>query len=166
MRSQPALAASLASVPREPGRGRGRGCGNTVSIRNSMRAPGAVRVRSAQQMISRTSAAWPDESVAVILQAAARCGSAPAATRTDRFLSAWSLVAAYPSGRPHAPQRCWSLPGPRPGFFCPEAPKGLLALATQTGPADGEDVLVSGIGPALRGLAQRLGGTHLGVLAI
>jgi len=43
---------------------------------------------------------------------------------------------------------------------------GLLALATQGRPAEGEDVSVSGIGQALRGLAQRLGGTRLGVLAI
>ena len=45
-------------------------------------------------------------------------------------------------------------------------PTGLLALATRARSADGEDVLVSGIGQALRGLAQRLGGTRLGVLAI
>ena len=43
---------------------------------------------------------------------------------------------------------------------------GLLALATQARPADGDDVPVGGIGQALRGLAQRLGGTRLGVLAV
>jgi deazaflavin-dependent oxidoreductase (nitroreductase family) len=43
---------------------------------------------------------------------------------------------------------------------------GLLALAAQARPADGDDVSVSGIGQALRRLAQRLGGTRLGVLAI
>ena len=43
---------------------------------------------------------------------------------------------------------------------------GLLALAAQARPADGEDVSISGIGQALRALAQRLGSTRLGVLAI
>jgi F420H(2)-dependent quinone reductase len=41
-----------------------------------------------------------------------------------------------------------------------------VALAAQAGPADGEGMSVGGIGRALRGLAQRLGGTRLGVLAI
>jgi len=40
------------------------------------------------------------------------------------------------------------------------------AVAAQARPADGEDVPVGGIGQALRGLAQRLGGTRVGVLAI
>jgi deazaflavin-dependent oxidoreductase (nitroreductase family) len=41
-----------------------------------------------------------------------------------------------------------------------------VALATQAGPADGEDVSADGIGQAPRRLAQRLGGTRLGALAI
>jgi len=41
-----------------------------------------------------------------------------------------------------------------------------VALAAQGRPADGEDVPVGGIGQALRGLTQRLGGTRVGVLAI
>ena len=43
---------------------------------------------------------------------------------------------------------------------------GLVALAAWARPADGEGVYVGGIGQALRGLAQRLGGTRVGVLAI
>ena len=41
-----------------------------------------------------------------------------------------------------------------------------MALAKPARPTDGDDVSVGGIGQALRGLAQRLGGTRLGVLAI
>ena len=41
-----------------------------------------------------------------------------------------------------------------------------MALAVWALPADGEDVSVGGIGQALRGLVQRLGGTRLGVFAI
>lgn len=48
----------------------------------------------------------------------------------------------------------------------PVLPTGLLALAAQATLADGEGVSVDGIGQALQRLAQRLGGTRLGVLAI
>ena len=62
---------------------------------------------------------------------------------------------------------CWWFLGAQgPGFFCQGRSAGLVALAARARPADGEDVSVGGIGRALRGLAQRLGGTHLGVLAI
>jgi hypothetical protein len=41
-----------------------------------------------------------------------------------------------------------------------------LALARRAAALDGEDVPFNGIGKALRGVAQRLGGTRLGVIAI
>lgn len=60
----------------------------------------------------------------------------------------------------------WWFPGVKAGSPAQSRSAGLLALAAQASPADGEGVSVSGIGQALRGLAQRLGGTRLGVLAV
>src|SRR5215467_12860245 len=70
---------------------------------------------------------------------------------------------AFPAG---ATGCWWVSAGHGPGFFCQRPSAGLLALVTQGRPAEGDDVPVGGIGRALRGLVQRLGGTRLGVLAI
>jgi deazaflavin-dependent oxidoreductase (nitroreductase family) len=84
---------------------------------------------------------------------------------------AWIAPECPPLWRPAS---AWAVPPGRPvlvvsggrGSSAHRPSAGLLALATLAGPADGEDVSVYGIAQALRGLAQRLGGTRLGVLAI
>ena len=56
--------------------------------------------------------------------------------------------------------------GPGPRDFVADGAGMTLALARRAAALDGEGVSFNGIGKALRGVAQRLGGTRLGVLAI
>jgi hypothetical protein len=78
MRSQAARPARLTSLPNGPGRGRTRAgrSGHSVSVRSSIRAPGAASVRFARAMISSAdtagpvAAAWLAGSAAPTLRAA------------------------------------------------------------------------------------------------